>query len=113
MLIQNIKYFFKERIYSMNPETKIILLICDPVQRAFADFSKTFHHIPVANIPAGKTENDLKLAAFGKSVSETLLTIEARKRELSQKDFIQWIRNVHRKVFRYPKPTFWLSYLNL
>ena len=90
----------------MNPETKIILLICDPVQRAFAEFSETFHHIPVANIPAGKTEDDLKLAAFGRSVSETLLTIEARKRELSQKDFIQWIRNVNRKVFRYPKPTF-------
>ena len=90
----------------MNPETKIILLICDPVQRAFADFSKTFHHIPIANIPVGKTEDDLKLAAFGRSVSETLLTIEARKRELSQKDFIQWIRNVNRKVFRYPKPTF-------
>ena len=90
----------------MNPETKIILLMCDPVQRAFADFSKSFHHIPVANIPAGKTEDDLKLAAFGRSVSETLLTIEARKRELSQKDFIQWIRNVNRKVFRYSKPTF-------
>jgi len=90
----------------MNPETKIILIICDPVQRAFADFSKSFHHIPVANIPAGKTEDDLKLAAFDRSVSENLLLIEARKRDLNQDDFIQWIRNVHRKVFRYPKPTF-------
>ena len=88
----------------MNPETKIILIICDPVQRAFADFSKTYHHIPPGNIPIGKTEDDLRLAAFGRSVSETLLMIEARKRELSEDHFIQWIRNVNRKVFSLSKP---------
>ena len=97
----------------MIPETKIILIICDPVQRAFIDFSQTFHHIPLANIPFGKTENDLRLAAFHRSVSETLLIIEDRKRDLSEDDFIQWVRNVNRKVFHYPSPVFGLIWGHL
>ena len=81
----------------MNPDTKIILLICDPFIRAFSEFSQNFRRIPTANIPHGKSENDLRLAEFGRSISDAILQINIKKRELSEHEFIQWIRNAKSK----------------
>ena len=81
----------------MNAYTKIILIICDPVLRAFSEFSQSFRRIPAANIPHGKNEDDLRLAEFDKSISDAILEIDAKKRELSEDGFIQWIRNAKSK----------------
>ena len=78
----------------MNPDTKIILLICDPVLRAFSEFSQTYRriHVPAANIPDGKNEDFSRLAEFGKSISDVIFEIDTKKREFSENEFIKWIR---------------------
>ena len=87
----------------MNPEIKIILIVCDPVNRAYSDFAqvikrKEFPNI-VEYIPDGDIEDDhLRMTSFEKFINDYLEKTEAKRGDLSDEDFIHWVRTVYRWV---------------
>ena len=92
---------FSERIYDMNPDIKIILIVCDPVNRAYSDFAqvikrKEFPNI-VEYIPDGDIEDDsLRMGSFEKFIDDYLTKTQAKKDDLNDEDFIYWVRTVYR-----------------
>ena len=85
----------------MNPKIKIILIVCDPVNRAYSDFAqvikrKEFPNI-VEYIPDGDIEDDnLRMTSFEKFINDYLEKTEAKKDDLNDEDFIHWVRTVYR-----------------
>ena len=87
----------------MNPEIKIILIVCDPVNRAYSDFAqvikrKEFPNI-VEYIPDGDIEDDsLRMNSFEKFINDYLEKTETKRDDLNDEDFIHWVRTVYRWV---------------
>ena len=85
----------------MNPEIKIILIVCDPVNRAYSDFAqvikrKEFPNI-VEYIPDGDIEDDsLRMNSFEKFINDYLEKTETKRDDLNDEDFIHWVRTVYR-----------------
>ena len=84
----------------MNPDIKIILIVCDPVNRAYSDFAqvikrKEFQNI-VEYIPEDIEDNNLRMASFEKFIDDYLEKTEAKRGDLNAEDFIFWVRTIYR-----------------
>ena len=72
----------------MNPEIKIILIVCDPVNRSFSDFVhatriKEYPNI-VKYIPTGNIDDEnLLMINFEKFINEYLEKIETKRNNLN------------------------------
>ena len=85
----------------MNPEIKIILIVCDPVNRAYSDFAQVIKRKEFPNIieyiPDGDIEDDnLRMTSFEKFINDYLEKTEAKRDDLNAEDFIHWVRTVYR-----------------
>ena len=84
----------------MNPDIKIILIVCDPVNRAYSDFAqvikrKEFQNI-VEYIPEDIEDNNLRMASFEKFIDDYLEKTQAKGDDLNAEDFIFWVRTIYR-----------------